>query len=101
MKNAPDDKFVPRDELWITGIGPKYMVQHAISQTHVDMWDRHFIGLKTGCIWSAIICTPQTLLAFRPPDAPRETEILIPENLINRIYDVANRVFIHTANMTR
>lgn len=92
-------KFVPRDELWITGIGPKHMVQHTISKTHIDMWDRHFLGLKPGCAWTSIICSQPSALAFRPWTAPEDSVLVIPENLIERIYDMANGRLIHTANM--
>jgi len=99
VKSAPDGTFIPRDELWITGIGPDAMIRYAVPKIHVNMWDRHFIALLPGCRWSAIILSTPAALAFRPPNAPRESELLVPEHLIHRIYDMANRRLIHTRNM--
>lgn len=98
-------KFVPRDnELWIIGIGPKHMVRHIIAKTHVALCGQNFLGLNPGCDWTAMVWpSPQKLkevfLAFRPWAASKDSELLLPEDLIHRIYDMANRRFVHTKNM--
>jgi len=101
MRSEPDPsaksgfKFVPRNELWITGIGPDAMVQYAVPKIYVDMWDRHFIALFAGYHWSGFLWPDfenlrRVALTFSPADS-NEIALYIFEEYINRIYDIANR----------
>ena len=89
-------QFVRRTDSFDLMFFKKGLLQQTIDRRHVSFFDRHYIELFSGYVWSAMVFPDKKcFFEFSKPDEPQYPAVVIRENLLERVYDMANRQYLY------